>query len=207
MPHAIEPRQARAAIGFTVKSGWASAVLLAGPAAAPRVVDSCRLELSDPEMPECRQPYHAGFGSAREAGPELSRLVAAVKRFGARSVTGAIRRYRAAGYRVQRAGVIVGSLIDPQRIANDHIRIHALEGQLFRHVLTAASARSGVTCSVWRDRDLFALAAQNLKQPEQRIRETVARLREGVDGPWRAEQKAAALAAWLVLAVRTRQRA
>ena len=50
----------RAAIGFTVKSGWACAVLVAGSATSPRVVDSRRVDLSDPAIPESRQPYHAG---------------------------------------------------------------------------------------------------------------------------------------------------
>ena len=124
-----------AAIGFTVKSGWASVVLLTGPAASPRVVSSCRVELSDPAIPESRQPYHAGFGTARSAGPELSRLVAGVKRFGRKSVSDLIRQYQAGEHNLYGAGMVVGSLIDPKTIANDHIRIHALEGQLFRGVV------------------------------------------------------------------------
>src|SRR5262245_44282738 len=105
-----ERGRTRAAIGFTVKSGWACAVLLTGPAGSPRVLDSRRIDLSDPALPESRQPYHAGFGTARAASPELSRLVGAVKRFGRQSVTDAIRRYRAAGHPVRGAGVVVGSL-------------------------------------------------------------------------------------------------
>ena len=194
--------RARAAIGFTVKSGRASAVLLIGPATSPRVLDSRMVDLSDPTIPESRQPYHAGFGTALGTGPELSRLIAAVKRFGQRSVTGVIRHYRSAGYAVRGAGVVVGSLIDPQRIANDHIRIHALEGQLFRGVVQEAAARSRLSCSIWRDRDLHALAANILQQPERALRDTLGALGREVGGPWRAEQKAAALAAWLVLAGR-----
>jgi hypothetical protein len=94
-------------------------------------------------------------------------------------------------------------LIDPERIANDHIRIHALEGQLFRGVVQDAAARNRLSCSIWRDRDLHALAAGILKQPERALRDTVAALGREVSGPWRAEQKAAALAAWLVLAGRS----
>src|SRR5262245_57686003 len=66
----------RAAIGVTVKSGWACVVLVAGSAARPRVIDSRRIELSDPAIPESRQPYHAGFGTARSAGADRARLVA-----------------------------------------------------------------------------------------------------------------------------------
>lgn len=189
-----------AGLGFTVKSGWASAVLVGGSPAAPRVVDSRRIDLSDPAVPESRQPYHAGFGTARAAGADRSRLIAAVKRYGRRSITTLVRQHQAAGHSLRRAGLVVGSLIDPERIANDHIRIHALEGQLFRSVVQDAATRNGLSCSIWRDRDLLAAAAAILKQPERRLRETVTRLGAEVDGPWRAEQKAAALAAWVVLA-------
>src|SRR5262245_62665264 len=201
-----ERGRTRAAIGFTVKSGWACAVLLTGPAGSPRVLDSRRIDLSDPALPESRQPYHAGFGTARAAGPELSRLVGAVKRFGRQSVTDAIRRYRAAGHPVRGAGVVVGSLIDPALIANDHIRIHALEGQLFRGVVQEATRRSRLSCAIWRERDLHAQAAGFLDRSERALRDALVELGRGVGGPWRAEQKAAALAAWLVLAGRSTAR-
>jgi hypothetical protein len=189
-----------AAIGLTVKSGWASAVLVGGPRLSPRVMDSRRIDLSDPAIPESRQPYHAGFGTARQADQGRARLIAAVKRYGRRSVTALIREHQAAGHAVRGAGLVVGSLIDPERIGNDHIRIHALEGQLFRGVVYDAATRNGVACSIWRDRDLVAAAAATLKQPERALSDAVTRFGRDVDGPWRAEQKAAALAAWLVLA-------
>ena len=146
-------RRIRAAVGFTVKSGWASAVLLVGSAGSPRVVDSRRVDLSDPAVAESRQPYHAGFGTARSAGPELSRLVASVERFGRQSVAGVIRHYRAVGPPLRGAGVVVGSLINPEHIANDHIRIHALEGRLFRSIVEDSAARSRLPCAIWRERD------------------------------------------------------
>jgi len=192
-----DPRS-RAAIGFTVKSGWASAVLLIG-SASPQVAESRRVELSDPAIPDSRQPYHAGFGTARSTGPELSELVASVRRFGGQSVAGLIRRYRKAGHDLCGAGVVVGSLIDPERIANAHIRIHALEGRLFRDVVEVAAGRSRLTCSIWRERDLYALAAGVLNQSERELRALVTTLGRTVSGSWRAEEKAAAVAAWLVL--------
>lgn len=192
-----------AAIGFSVKSGWASAVLVVGSATSPRVVDSRRIDLSDPAMPESRQPYHAGFGTARDTGPDLSRLLDAVTRFGRRSVTDLIRQFQAAASSVKGAGVVVGSLSDPTGIANDHIRIHALEGQLFRRVVEDAAARSRLACSTWRERDLHGLAAANLKLSEEAIRKKLTALGRDVGRPWRSEQKAAALAAWLVMAGQT----
>jgi hypothetical protein len=192
--------RSRTAIGIVVKSGWAATVLVAPSAAFIRVCDSARIELSDPATPEGRQPYHHGFGTTRAAGPELTQLLRSVRRFGRRSVTTAIAQYSRAGHRLAGAGVVVGSTIDPSEIANDHIRIHALEGRLFRTIVEQAARRAGVRCCTWRERDLYGLAAKAFRRSEDRLREQLARRPPGVSGPWRAEQKAAALAAWLVLA-------
>lgn len=196
----------RAAIGFTVKSGWAAAVLLGGPPASPRVLDSRTLDLSDPTIPEACQPYHDGFGTTRKNGPELSRLVASVQRFGRRAVTGLIRQYRAEGHHLVGIGVVAGSLIDPDRIANAHIRIHALEGRLFRTVVGDGVGRAGLTFSTWRERDLYGRAVVILKRTEPELRLALAAVERPLPRPWRAEQKAAALAAWLALASRKTMR-
>jgi hypothetical protein len=192
-------RRERAAVGITVKSGWACAVLLAGPAASPRVVEACRVDLSDPGDPDARQPYHGGFGTARSAGADLSRLVSSVRRFGRKSVGALIRNFQATAD-LRGAGVVVGSLVDPGTIANDHIRIHALEGRLFRTITEEGLAAQGLSCSVWRQRDLNEVAMKTLALSDSAIRARLAALGHDVAGPWRAEQKAAALAAWIVLA-------
>ena len=193
-------RRGRASIGFTVKSGWAAAVLLIASPPSLGVADSRRIELSDPAVPEARQPYHDGFGTARSSGPELVRLLGSVRRFGRKSVTQLIRDHITAGYDLAGMGIVVGSLIDPRRIGNEHIRIHAFEGQLFRSVVEEAARECALPCSIWRERDLYGVAAEDLRRPEQDIRSTVAALGAGVTGPWRTEQKAATVAAWLLLA-------
>ena len=164
--------RSRTAVGFTVKSGWASAILLAGPVASPRVLDSQRIDLSDPAIPESRQPYHAGFATARTSGPELSRLIASVERFGRQSVKDLVQKYQSAEHELRGAGVVVGSLIDPARIGNEHIRIHALEGRLFRGVVEDAVARHKLACSIWRERDLYGFATRMFKRPEEELRST-----------------------------------
>jgi hypothetical protein len=189
----------RAAVGFTVKSGWASAVLLLRTGRSLRVGDCSTVLLADPDVEESRQPYHAGFGTARAAGPGLSRLLVSVRRFGRTSMNRLLRQYAADGHEVCGAGVVVGSLVDPRTIGNDHIRIHALEGQLFRTVVQASLSKRGVKCSVWRDRDLFGIAGERLRRTEGALKSAVADLGRSVPGSWRAEQKAAALAAWIVL--------
>ena len=186
------------AVGFTVKSGWVAVVLLEGSAAAPMVADSRRVEISDPGIPDATQPYHAGFGTARDAGDGLKRLVASVKSYGRKSVGAVLRDYCKRGP-LRGAGVVVGSLIDPETIGNDHIRIHAMEGRLFRTVVIDAAAKAGLTCRVIRERDLYAEAARALKKQEAAIRKTLTEVGRDVEGGWRAEQKAAAVSAWMML--------
>lgn len=186
------------AFGFTVKSGWAAAVVVDGSADSPAVVTSRRIELSDPSDAHARQPYHAAAGKARKPGPQLDTLIATVETFGRQSVAAFIRELQKTGRRFDGAGIVVGSLIDPADIANEHIRIHALEGQLFRGIVKAATDRRNLASVVWRARDLYGFAATSLKRSESDVRQTMIGLARSVDGPWRAEQKAAALAAWLV---------
>jgi len=71
----------QATIGFRVKSGWAAAVLLVGPAQMPRVSEHRVVELSDPAVPASRQPYHAGRGVGQTDPATLQRLTAGVHRF------------------------------------------------------------------------------------------------------------------------------
>jgi len=186
------PAKTSCAVGLRIKSGWATTVLLAGPAKAPRVVDRRVTLLADPDDPETRQPFHAGLDTHESrAAQAVKRLVTAVERFAHRSVAGLIAEYRAAGYRIRGAGIVVGSLVDPASIANDHIRAHAEEGRLFRVVVEAAVRARRLPVRVLREKDLYAT--------EARFRRRVAALGEAVEGPWRAEEKAAALAAWMVL--------
>ena len=188
-----------AAIGFTIKSGWTAAVVVAGDPGDARVVCAQRLEISDPELPESRQPYHEGFGTARANDATLKRLLASVERYGAASIATFIAAHRS-GYALRGAGLVVGSVADPATIANDHIRIHALEGQLFREVVRRAAEAARVETTICRERDLFRAAAAALKVTEPVLKTRVASMGRGAGGPWRAEQKAAATVALMVLA-------
>lgn len=196
----MHPVPVPSAAGFTIKSGWASAVLVTAAAGLPKVEDSRRVELSDPAIPGSRQPFHAGFGTARDGGPELARLITSVTHFGTRSVARLIGQWRIAGHSPRGAGLVVGSLVDPDSLTNPHIRIHALEGRLFRRVIEDGVKRGGLSSSVWRERDLYAAATKIPGRSEQEIRDVLRALGRTVAGSWRAEEKAAALAAWLVLA-------
>ncbi|HEY7684378.1 MAG TPA: hypothetical protein VH879_17175 [Gemmatimonadales bacterium] len=77
---------------------------------------------------------------------------------------------------------------------------HAYEGQLFRVILEQALEAHGLRLVVVRGRDLLDRATAVLGQSEPALRSRVTELGRMVGSPWRSEQKAATLAAWLALA-------
>jgi hypothetical protein len=193
-----------AALGVRVKSGWAMTVLLAGPASAPRLLDHRRIELSDPAVPRTRQPYHAGFGLAQRSRRTIERLVRIVERRARSSLAALVRRYRADGVALRNVGIVAGSLIDPAQIANPHIRAHAAEGALFRRVVQDSARRCRLGSLVIVEREVYPTLARATGRTESGVKHAIAELGGALDGPWRAEEKTAAAAAWLVLARRLR---
>jgi hypothetical protein len=199
------------ALGFRVKSGFAIAVVLDGSRRAPRAVATRIVELSDPHVAETKQPYHDGFYKTEEDAREIARRVRIVTRCAKRSVAALLRdassharpepvdgRARAMNASL-RAALVVGSLIDPATVGNPHIRAHAHEGQLFRNVLEEALAEHKVECDVIVDKQLSAHASKALGRPAGEVARTVAAFGKTLGGRWRAEEKAAATAAWLAL--------
>jgi len=188
-----------ASLGFRVKSGWATTVLVGGPPGSPHVLDHGIVQLSDPALPGSRQPFHGGTGREERDARTIARRVARIRRFARRSVADLIKRYQAAGHRLRGVAVVAGSDIEPDRIGNPHIRAHASEGKLFRTVLEDGARRAGLPCLTVRERDLFTQAADALGRPATDLKRVVTVLGRGRVGGWRAEEKAATLAAWLVL--------
>ena len=185
-------------LGFRVKSGWAAAVLIAKSAKSPTptVIDSRLIALADPAVAESRQPYHAGFGTEQTDTAKVTRLVRGIERFSRRTIAALLDEYRAE-HRVRRAAVVVASLTDPATIANQHMRAHASEGRLFRTVLVDALEQCGVTVRVVLEREVYDLLAKAVRRSPSQAKKQVAALGEDV-GRWRAEQKVAAAAAWLI---------
>ncbi len=188
-----------AALGFRVKSGWAAVVLLSGPVDSPALRDNRVIDLSDPRVPETRQPYHATFGQLETHAKKTNRRTDIVHRVTKQSVTKLLSDYRPKGYSITRASLVVGSQRDPATIANPHIRAHALEGQLFRSVVEDALCAHDICTAILLECDAYATAAAELKKSSDDVRRTIQNFGRSTDGPWRAEQKLAALGAWLAL--------
>jgi hypothetical protein len=186
-------------LGFRVKSGWTVLVLVDGSVRSPHLCKSDVLNLSDPCNPETQQPYHAAMGKLETNAAKLKRRVQSVRRATEKSIADLIQRCADDGCAIHRAALVVGSVIDPESIANPHIRAHALEGRLFRTVLEDALRSRGIQCAIFTERDVYPRASNLLGQPPVQIRKMLAELGRLVNGPWRADQKVAAVAAWASL--------
>ncbi len=150
----------RTALGFRVKSGWATAVLVVGPARAPRVADRRAVQLSDPAVPGTRQPYHAVLAASPRSAPAVERrLLGVVRRATRASVRQLLKDCRAHG---------------PRR-------------------------SEGIACAITVERDAYARAAKVLRRGQAVLRRVVSELGDAIDGPWRADEKTAVLAAWMAL--------
>ena len=189
-------------MGLRVKTGRAIAVLLSGPADAPRVLARREISLVDPAHPETRQPYHAALGlegAAAEAVVAGARC--AVERVAARELAALAEELRGLAASACPCGaLVVSSDADPARIANPHVRAHAGEGRLFREALETALRAQGLAPRVFLARALPERAARALGRGDRELAREVAALGAALGPPWRGEEKAAALAAWTLLA-------
>ncbi len=192
-------KRSRSALGFRVKSGWAVAILIDGSVESPHVSDNRVIGLSDPQDPATRQPYHAAMGTFETNAAKLKRRTQSVNRMVKKAVADLLQQHTDKGYTIRRAGLVVGSQIDPDSIANPHIRAHALEGRLFRTMLEAALQSRGIRCAIFTEHDTYAEAAKTLDKSPAQIKRVLTRLGDATNGPWRAEQKLAALVAWMSL--------
>jgi hypothetical protein len=191
-----------AALGFRVKSGWAAGVLLTGTPRSPQLSDIGRIELCDPRRPETRQPYHAAMGKLETDSTKLNRRVRVVRGISQESLTGLLNCYQQKRFQINRAALVVGSQIDPDTVGNPHIRAHALEGRLFRSVVEQTLQDHEIRTEILLEREAYSTVAARLQQSTDDIKRAIQALGQSAaakGGPWRAEQKLAALAALVLL--------
>jgi len=193
----------RAALGFRVKTGRAIAVALAGPAASPRLLFRREVLLCDPKVPESRQPYHGAIMPFVPATPEAAeRGRKTAERVALAALRALVNELRAAGVRPEAVALVVASNPDVSKIGSAHVRAHALEGILFREVLEAGARASRLPARTLLERDSVARASAGLRRSPAQLRRALEEFGKQAGRPWRAEEKSAALGAWLALATK-----
>jgi hypothetical protein len=189
-----------AIIGLRAKTGRAIAVVIGGTRTAPLVLSKTEIKLTNPTIPETFQPYHEVMDLPWEQGQRaaltFTRPIEVVAR---KALAKMIKELQVKGLKVKGVCVVGSKDRDLARIGNYHIRAHAAEGILFRRVLELAAEAHGLRTRTCPDRELEKTATSELGLSPAAIKQTLANLGQSLGPPWRADEKQAALAAWLML--------
>ena len=193
-----------AAIGFRPHLGWASLIAIAGPVAAPHVIERRRIELADRATPGSVQPYHfAESLELKKAEPWIEQCLNTSERMARDAIALTVDKLRQQGYHVRACGLVRSSARPLPELANvlaSHALIHTAEGEMFRDALTRASTHHGLPVLGVKERELFGRCTTDLGIAVREIESRLAELGRMLGPPWRQDEKFATLVAWLALA-------
>jgi hypothetical protein len=188
-------------IGLRAKTGRAIAVALVGPPDSPRVVKRCELKVWDPRVPATFQPYHEVLELPWErAQVAVRRIATKIEAVASRALSQLVKEVEADGFVVRAVGVVGAGDRNLEKIGSTHIRAHAAEGVLFRQVLEFAASANKLRSRRFDERSLDEMATLELRRSSLEIKDTLAAMGRDAGSPWRADEKAAATAAWVSLA-------
>jgi len=188
----------RAALGFSLHSGWGVASLVTPE---PRVIDRRQVDFEPRGYPV--QMYHAASGLLL---PEATRMVAdaraAVEAAMRRMLDDEIRRAAGLGLAVGAVGLAAEprpTLGDLEKILAVHPRMHRAEGDLYRDALVDAAAERHVPLVLTPPGQLRQLAAATLGLEPAGIDRLLTELGRALGPPWQQDHKLATLAALVAL--------
>lgn len=189
-----------ASIGFRSKTARAVAVALTPSSPVPKYLTRWEVSLSDPLIPATGQPHHEVMELPWvEAQSAVRRFESRIESIAVEVFSALLSELGSSGYSVGGIGVVGSPDRKLERIGNPHIRAHAAEGILFRRVLEVAATTHKLSWRSFSDRDFDEVAGFELGRNLQEIKQTLATIGHSAGKPWRADERAAATAAWLTL--------
>jgi hypothetical protein len=194
----------RAAIGVRMHSGWGALVAVTNTAGTVEVIERRRVAVTAPGAPGAIQPYHfAKDLEPSKAEKFLASSFAASKQLAVAAVQDVIDALRGRQCRVVGSAILLASgrpLPPLAKILVAHPLIHTAEGEFFREVFSKACEDLGLSITGFRERDLEECAHTTFGKAATRISRQISTLGRSLGPPWTQDQKAAALAASIVLA-------
>jgi len=193
-------------IGLRAKTARAIAVILGGPPASPLVIKRAELILWDPTMPATNQPYHEVMDLPWEQSKvAVQKSALRIESVASKALGDLIREVTVEGFTVCCVGIAGAGNRNLDKIGSTHIRAHAAEGVLFRHALEVAAVTNRLRSTSFDERTLEQTAASDLRRSIDDLKLRLAEMGRAIGSPWRADEKSAALAAWLALATYERK--
>jgi hypothetical protein len=193
-----------AALGFRAHSGWAAAVALGGSPRSPEVIDRRRIALIEPGSPGGVQPYHAARTMDLPKAEEFIKgVIAAIDRSALLAVRDFAEAINGKGRAITCCGIVLASgraLPSLEATLRAHAMVHTAEGELYRGAIARAAKNLNLRCVRVPERDLYKLAAKQLRVPEPKLKTRITEMGRAQGSPWSADEKCATLVAWLALA-------
>ena len=188
------------AIGLRAKTGRAIAVVVGGSADSPLILAKTEIKLWDPKFSATGQPYHHVMHLPGDQWPRaVEKSARAIRKIAVKALANLIKEQAANGRNVCAVATVGAKDRDLARIGNPHIRAHAAEGILFRRVLDDAARANKLTGRTFAEREFEQMLRKELGAKSSSIRKTLDEAARALPPPWRADEKLAAMAAWLVL--------
>jgi hypothetical protein len=192
-----------ACIGLRAKTARAIVVAIAGSGDSPHAVARAELKLDTTGKRELYQPFHEvmllPWDEAILAVRDAER---AIETIATRRLESLVLELRNRGFEVGSVAIVGAPERNLKGIGSPHIRAHAAEGVLFRRVWQVAAQAIGVHAEAFPEKDIETLAADRLRLSVQALRARLLEFGETLGRPWRADEKAAAMAAWAALSER-----
>jgi hypothetical protein len=190
---------ATAALGFSVHTGWAGAVAVAGPLASPKLMHRSRVDLSPGK--ESAHVFHVAAekrtGAAARHIEGCGKAVADSARLGLASLA------KALAISPVTVGVVVANAPLPgslEAILRSHMLIHAAEGDFYRRAVLQAGEGLGWRPIAVPSKELAPAAAAALAIAPERVKDWLVAFGREVGRPWGRDEKDAFLAACVALA-------
>lgn len=194
----------RAALGVRMHSGWGVLVAVSGDAESIEIIGRRRMVTIDASIPGARQPYHyavsLGIG---ESEKYLGSCAENSERLASAAVSEVIEELEGRDYRVVGCAILLASgrpLPSLTNILASHPLIHTAEGEFFREGVRRACQRLEISVTEIRERDLDEQAKTTFGNAANRLRRRISSLGRSTGPPWTKDHKAAALAAFIILA-------
>jgi hypothetical protein len=187
-----------ATLGFKPRTGWSAIVAVAGPPDAPEILAKTRIDVAT--------SFEEGavFHMAQELPLEKARALVhdSELRFTE------LARTKLAAFKAQLTAKVIGAgmaappskaLPPLEAIVKSHARVHAAEGELYRRVFEKASTALRVRTTRVAIDELTPRVAAALRMTPAAVAARLLAMGKASGKPWTADQKQAALAAWIAL--------
>jgi hypothetical protein len=181
-------------VGFAIHTGWAAAVLVAGTAQHPVVVDRRRVTLCPDALP--RQVYHA----AQDLPPARAALLVREVHEAVDTLTELVLDELAGIAAPHGKLVAVGVTGFPrdvpvlEKVLASHALLHLAEGELYRGAICDAASEHGLVVVPIHPKHGIAETAYALGAGPEAFARRLSELRAVMGAPWQADHRLATAA-------------